>query len=233
MIIKPYKVSNQPKILHKITENSLYKQYLTEDKKSLKKMKMESQAYKDLLIFHDYGAYREYLIELSKLMGTDSIVNIPLEVYSYLGHIKSVIQSIQPGQMRFNSLAPKLDLDSLLASLKTFYEELDSIDCLDLTHIKGEDIVYGGKTEIFNPENIKIVGCNKSKNISHINREIIKSIFSLDEISECDVDIKDVLEMSLNGEVGVDVVLKEISKLESKRRGKAKYLKHINNSYIK
>lgn len=233
MIVKSYKVSEQPRIKHKIMENDLYKQYLTEDRDSLKRMKIESQAYRDLLVFHDYGLYREYLVDLSKLMGDDSIVNIPLEVYSYLGHVRGILQSMQAGQMSFNSLAPKLDLDSLLESLRTFYAELTAIDSLDLTHVTSQDIVYGGKVEIFNPENIKIDQCDRRKNISHLNREIIKGIFGLDNISECDADIRDVLESTLVGEIGADILLSEISKLESKRRGKAKYLKHINGSYIK
>lgn len=233
MIIKSYKVSEQPKIKHKISENELYKQYLTESRDSLKIMKMQSQAYKELLIFHDYRLYREYLVDLSKLMGDDSIINTPLEVYSYLGHVRGILQSIQAGQMSFDSLAPKLDLDSLLKSLKVFYSELTSIDSLDLTHVTSQDIVYGGKVEIFNPEHIKIVKCDKRKNIGHINREIIKGIFGLDSISKCDADIKDILESTIVGEIGADILLSEISKLESKRRGKAKYLKHINSSYIK
>ena len=74
---------------------------------------------------------------------------------------------MQAGQMSFDSLAPKLDLDSLLKSLKVFYSELTSIDSLDLTHVTSQDIVYGGKVEIFNPEHIKIVKCDKRKNIGH------------------------------------------------------------------
>lgn len=233
MIIKPYRVSEQPKVKHKIKENNLYRQYLTEEYDSLKRMKMQSQAYKDLLIFHDYGEYPEYLVELSKLMRDESIVNVPLEVYSYLGHVRAMLQSMQDGQMNFNSLVPKLDLDSLLESLKSFYSELDHIDSLDLTHVKSEDIVFGENIEIFNPENIKIAKSDRKENISHINQEIIKGIFGLDRISECDVEIKDMLEMALVGEIGADVLLKEISIIESKRRGKTKYLKHINGRYIK
>lgn len=233
MIIKSYKVSEQPKIKHKIMENELYKQYLTQSRDSLKRMKLDSQTYRDLLIFHDYGKYREYLVELSKVMGDDSIVNVPLEVYSYLGHVRAVLQSYEGGQMSFNSLAPKLDLESLLESLRVFYQELGELDFLDLTHVTSQDIVYGKKTQIFNPEHIKIVKCDRSKNISHINREIIKGVFGLDNISECDAQIKDVLESTLVGEIGADTLLREISTIESKRRGKAKYLKHINGNYIR
>ncbi len=233
MIIKSYKVSGQPKIKHKIMENELYKQYLTESRDSLKRMKLNSQAYKDLLVFHDYGEYQEYLIELSRIMGSDSIINVPLEVYTYLGHVRAVLQSYEGGQMSLNSLAPKLDLESLLESLKVFYQGLGELDFLDLTHVTSQDIVYGEKTKIFNPENIKIVKCDRSKNISHINREIVKGIFGLDNISECDVEIKDVLESTLVGEIGADTLLREISTIESKRRGKAKYLKHINGNYIR
>lgn len=206
---------------------------MTEDRTSLKRMKLESQAYKELLKFHEYGEYRKYLIELSRAMGDDSIVNVPLEIYSYLGHVRSLVQSIQPGQMSFNALAQKLDISSLLAALNAFYLELDSIDCLDLTHITSEDIVYGGKVEIFHPENIKVVKCDKRKNIAHVNREIIKGIFNIDEINIVDEELKDMVGYSLIGDIGADTLLDEITELESKRRGKAKYLKHINNGYIK
>ncbi len=228
-----YKGSEQPKILHKISENSLYKQYLTEYKQSYKKMKVDGKAYQDLLEFHDYGQYRDYLVELSVLMRDNSIVNVPTEISSYLGHVRTVTQNIQTGQMSFKSLAPKVELDDFLVALHTFYQELSKIYCLDLTHVSGEDIFYGKKVEIFHPEYIKIDRIDARENLIHINKEIIKCIFSIDEISQCDFELDEVLDSTLNGEVGVDVLLKEISVLESKRRGKAKYLKHISNEYIK
>jgi hypothetical protein len=230
MQIKSVKES-KPSWAKKIIENDLYKVCITRDSKYYKRYYVDSFAYKNLFKYHGYKVLEEFFRELEDL--NIDMINMPTEVISCCNNVRWSLQDYTDGSLDFNSLLPKLDLDKFMNSLNKFYDELIKLNNIDLTNINSNDIYYGNKIEIYNPEYIKIKKTDEVDNIKHINTIMLESLYRLDKFSECDESIEDILVKTLVGRETLPVLLESIIDVETKRNGKCKYLRHINNGYIR
>lgn len=233
MIIKSYKNSKQLEIDHKLSNTELFKLFETSDGNLLKKYKMETIHYRNLLLFHQDKSYRDYLVELAKSYANQDIINIPLELYESQGFVQALIQRKLSGFMYLGNLAPKTNLEALIKAFNNFCSTIKDISGLDVSHIRINDIIYNGEFQILNPEFVLLGNKESQENLSSINQTILKGLYGLDEVTSYDSRIKEEIQSVVNGEIGIDVLLSKIKELEEKEFGKARYLKNISKGYVK